>query len=137
MDPAGHTLGFEPEARHVEIQVDGVAIATSDRALIVRETGLPARHYLPRDDVRLDISTPSPTATACPFKGQAVYFHFDVDGTEHRDLAWSYERPINGAEPLTELICFFDERVDVLVEGELQARPETAWSPSTLNDPTS
>lgn len=129
MDPAGHTLEITAQPRHVEIAVDGVTIAASDRALVMQETGLPPRHYLPSDDVRLELTGESPTATACPFKGQASYLHFAVDGVEHRDLAWTYERPINGVEQIAGLICFFDERVDLTLDGELQPRPETAWSP--------
>lgn len=129
MDPAGHTLDFTPQPRRIEIVVDGVTLATSDQALVVQETGLPPRHYLPRDDVRLDLTTESPTATACPFKGQASYLHFVVDGVERRDLAWSYERPINGVEQIAGLVCFFDEQVDVILDGELQDRPATVWSP--------
>ncbi len=131
MDPAGHTLDFTPQPQRVEIAVDGVTIASSNRAIVMHETGLPPRHYLPPDDVRLELTAASPTATACPFKGQASYLHFVIDGTEHRDLAWSYERPINGVEQITGLVCFFDERVDVMLDGELQPRPQTAWSPTT------
>jgi uncharacterized protein (DUF427 family) len=44
------------------------------------------------------------------------------------DLAWSYHEPLRDAEPVRDRIAFFDERVDVVVDGERRQRPVTAWS---------
>lgn len=96
----------------------------------MHETGLPPRHYVPLDDVRADHLHPTETETVCPFKGRASYWTAEIDGTAHRDLAWTYARPIDGAERIAGLVCFFDERVDVVVDGEPRERPVTAWSVS-------
>jgi uncharacterized protein (DUF427 family) len=128
MDAKGHQITLRDEPRHVEIVVDGVTLASSTRTVVLEETGLPPRHYFPRDDVRVDLAAPTDTSTHCPFKGQASYLTFTSNGHEHGDLAWSYETPIAGMERIGGLVCFFDERVHLTVDGEKRDRPRTQWS---------
>ncbi|HEY8216463.1 MAG TPA: DUF427 domain-containing protein [Acidimicrobiia bacterium] len=125
----GHRIELSEEARRVEVVVDGVVVASSTRAIVLVETGLPARHYLPRDDVRMELLSATPTETVCPFKGSASYWTVGVGDAEHRDLAWSYESPIDGMEAIAERICFYAERADHVVDGEVVDRPVTPWSP--------
>jgi uncharacterized protein (DUF427 family) len=127
----GHAIELHDEPRRVSVSVDGVEVAASQRAVTLLETGLPARHYFPREDVRMDLLEPTPTETACPFKGQASYFTLRVGDTVHRDIAWSYEDPIAGMEGISGRVSFFTERADVSIEGDAQARPVTVWSPKT------
>jgi uncharacterized protein (DUF427 family) len=54
--------------------------------------------------------------TTCPFKGSASYWSLVVDGATHDAIAWTYERPIPGAEDIAGLVCFYNERVDLVVE---------------------
>jgi len=124
----GHSLDLRDEPRRVTVSIDGVTVAESTRAVALHETGLPVRHYFPRDDVQLDLLEATLTETVCPFKGQASYWTVRVGDAEHRDLAWSYEQPIAGVERITELICFYAERTDVTIDGEPVERPETPWS---------
>jgi uncharacterized protein (DUF427 family) len=98
--------------------------------VVLHETGLPPRHYVPAGDVRTEHLRATETETVCPFKGRAGYWTVELDGTTHRDLAWTYATPIDGMERITDLICFYDERVDVHVDGERRERPVTAWSVS-------
>ena len=128
MDAKGHTITLRDEPGRVEVVVDGVTMASSTRTVVLEETGLPPRHYFPREDVRVDLATPTETSTHCPFKGQASYLMFTSAGHEHRDLAWSYESPIDGMERIRDLVCFFDERVDLTIAGEPRGRPQTQWS---------
>jgi uncharacterized protein (DUF427 family) len=111
-------------SRHVRIELDGELLAESSRPMLLFETFLPARFYLPRQDVavRLEISD---TVTYCAYKGRASYFSLP-DGP--RDVAWTYHEPLHDAEPVRDRICFFDERVDVIVDGERRDRPVTPWS---------
>ena len=44
------------------------------------------------------------------------------------DVAWSYEDPHNYATLVKDMICFFNERVDVSIDGERLARPRSPWS---------
>jgi uncharacterized protein (DUF427 family) len=118
-----HRVDVRHSSRHVRVERDGLVLAESTRPVLVFETSLPVRNYLPRADVRLDLLEPSPTRTACAYKGVASYLA--RGGT---DLAWSYEAPLPDAGELAGLVCFFDERVDVTVDGVERGRPVTPWS---------
>lgn len=108
--------------------VDGVTVASSTRTVTLEETGLPVRYYFPRDDVRMEHLDATPTETVCPFKGQASYWTVRVGSDEHRDLAWSYEQPIDGVERIAGHVCFYAEHADHVLDGELQERPTSPWS---------
>ncbi len=115
-------------SRHVQVVMAGEAVADSHRPSLLFETGLPTRYYLPRSDVRMDLLTPSPTTSRCPYKGVARYWSVMVDGRPV-DIAWSYPAPIPECSKIEALVCFFDERVDMMiVDGVAQPRPTTAWS---------
>jgi uncharacterized protein (DUF427 family) len=118
-----HRVDIRHSSRHVCVERDGQLLAESTRPVLVFETSLPVRTYLPRADVRLDLLEPSPTRTACAYKGVASYL-----ARGGNDLAWSYEAPLPDAGELAGLVCFFDERVDVTVDGVSRPRPVTPWS---------
>jgi uncharacterized protein (DUF427 family) len=124
----GHTITITPSNQHVEIIVKGEKVAESDRPVLLDETGLPTRFYLPREDVRADVLRPSNSETHCPFKGQASYWSVDAGGDVFADLVWTYEHPIPKAEGIAGLLCFYNERVDIRVDGRLQERPHTPFS---------
>ena len=115
-------------SRHVEVQIDGVTVADSHQPRLLFETGLPVRYYLPKTDVRLELLTPSETHTACPYKGTASYWSVDVDGIHHRDIVWGYPAPTLESIQIAGYLCFYNERVDLIVDGELQDRPRTIFS---------
>jgi uncharacterized protein (DUF427 family) len=115
-------------SRLVEIRVGGETVARSIRPLLLFETHLPTRYYLPFEDVRRDLLEPSARRTGCPYKGQAVYWSARAGGRVLDDLAWSYPDPIPEMPRIRGLIAFFDERVDLAVDGERQERPRTVWS---------
>jgi len=124
----GHALQLRDEPRRVEVVVDGVTVASSTHTVALEETGLPVRYYFPRDDVKMQHLDATPTETVCPFKGQASYWTVNAAGDEHRDLAWSYEQPIDGVERIAGRVCFYAEHADHLVDGEAQERPTSPWS---------
>jgi uncharacterized protein (DUF427 family) len=97
--------------------------------VLLEETGLPTRYYLPQEHVRTDLLTATTRETTCPFKGEASYWSLRLGDDVHENLVWSYESPIPDADGITGLMCFFNERVDVVVDGEKQPRPETPYSP--------
>ncbi|GAA3148632.1 MULTISPECIES: DUF427 domain-containing protein [Nonomuraea] len=111
-------------SRHVRIEVDGVTVADSHSPRLLFETGLPTRYYLPKTDVRLDLLEPTGTVTHCPYKGTAEYW--SVNGKE--DLAWSYRTPLPESEKVAGLVAFYDEKLDVYVDGVLQDRPKTKFA---------
>jgi len=115
-------------SRHVVVAIDGEVLADTVRPRLLFETGLPTRYYIPKADVRMDLLTPTDTSTQCPYKGVAEYWSARVGDEEHDDIAWSYPFPIPECPKIEGLVCFFNERTDITVDGELQPRPRTAWS---------
>ncbi len=116
-----------PTSRHVRVLVDGQVVADSHRASILFETGLPPRYYLPKTDVRMDLLAPTVTSTACPYKGFAQYWDVTVGDTTHHDLAWGYRTPLPESAGITGLICFYNEKVDIEIDGETLERPHTKF----------
>lgn len=115
-------IRIEAATTQVRIEVDGVVVAESGKPRVLFEKGLRPRYYLPVDDVRMDLLTPTSTRTSCPYKGAAEYWSVTVNGTTHPDLVWSYPNPIPQSEDIAGLLCFYDEKVDVYLDGELQPR---------------
>ncbi|OBK76710.1 DUF427 domain-containing protein [Mycobacterium sp. 1274761.0] len=111
-------------SRHVRIEYDGTVLAESSRPMLLFETLLPVRFYLPRDDVVVALES-SDTVSYCAYKGRASYL--SVPGGP-RDVAWTYREPLHDALQVRDRVCFFDERVDVFVDGALRERPVTPWS---------
>jgi uncharacterized protein (DUF427 family) len=116
-------------SRHVEIRVNGETIADTTNPILLFETGLPTRYYIPKLDVRLELLRPSARTTACPYKGVANYFSVAVpDAGFVEDIAWVYPAPIPQIPTIQNHLSFFNEHVDVMVDGVLQDRPTTTWS---------
>jgi uncharacterized protein (DUF427 family) len=113
--------------RHVRVVIAGEVIAESRRPSLLFETSLPTRYYLPREDVRMDLLETTATTTRCPYKGKAVYWSARVADRLVPDVVWSYPDPIPECPKIKGLLCFFNERVDLYVDGALQARPKTPW----------
>jgi uncharacterized protein (DUF427 family) len=122
-----HRIDVLPSSRQVQLELDGAVLADSSRPALLFETMLPARYYLPRADVAAEL-IPSDTKTWCAYKGQASYFSVSVGGRLVPDIAWSYTDPRHDAVQVRDLIAFFDERIDVIGDGERRPRPVTPWS---------
>lgn len=123
-----HRVDARHSTRRVRVEVDGIVLADSDRPTIVFETGLPARFYLPLEDVSMEHFQESQSTTICPYKGQASYWSAMVKGETYRNLVWAYADPLSQMKKIEGLVCFFNEKVDLFVDGELQERPKTPWS---------
>jgi uncharacterized protein (DUF427 family) len=117
-------------SRRVEVFVAGERVASTIRPLLLFETHLPTRFYLPADDVWTELFEPSDLVTSCPYKGTARYWSVRVGDTLEPDLVWSYPDPIAEIPTIKDLICFFNERVDLVVDGVALDRPVTPWSRS-------
>ena len=117
---AAHAVGAHRITTHactgtVRVTKDGELLAESKQAVALEETGLPTRYYLPREDVRTDLLTPSDTTSHCPFKGDATYF--SAPGA--KDAFWVYEEPSEeDALPVARMLAPWPGRVDVTVDGE-------------------
>ncbi|WNV88885.1 DUF427 domain-containing protein [Umezawaea sp. Da 62-37] len=113
-------------SRAVRIEVDGVVVAESSAPVMVFETGLPTRYYLSRTDVDFRVLTRTATVTACPYKGTTTdYWSVTTPAGTHQDLAWSYSFPTKELLPIAGLVAFYNEEVDVVLDGVRQERPVT------------
>jgi uncharacterized protein (DUF427 family) len=121
-------LDILPSSRHVRIEVDGVTVAESSNPTLLFETGLPVRYYLPKTHVRLDLLTHTDSESHCPYKGQAEYWSVRTGDAVHEDIAWSYPTPLPESLGVAGHIAFYDEKVDVFVDGVRQERPHTKFS---------
>jgi uncharacterized protein (DUF427 family) len=111
----------------VRVELDGVTVADSPRPHILFETGLPPRYYLPLPDVRMDLLRPSDTSSHCPYKGTASYWSVDTGHRVHQDVVWMYRTPLPESQKIAGLACFYNEKVDLYVDGELVRRPHTKF----------
>jgi uncharacterized protein (DUF427 family) len=117
-----------PSSRHVRIEVGGVTVAESAKPTLLFETGLPVRYYLPKTHVRMDLLTATDTVSHCPYKGQAEWWSVRSGEDVHEDLAWSYRTPLPESQKIAGLVAFYNEKVDIYVDGVLQERPVTKFS---------
>jgi uncharacterized protein (DUF427 family) len=124
-----HRIDVRRSSRSVVVQHEGTVLAESTRPRLLFETNLPVRSYLPREDVRLDLLLPSDTWTSCAYKGTTSSY-WAVERPDGRvvDVAWSYEHPLPDMDGIAGLVAFFDERVDVVLDGVRRERPSTPWS---------
>jgi uncharacterized protein (DUF427 family) len=119
-----HRIDARRTSRHIRVSIGGEVAADTRRAVALFETGLPTRWYIPRDDVLVELSRNGGHRTTCAYKGHAT--HWDAAGEQA--TAWSYELPLNDAMPVRSMVAFYNERVDIEVDGEPEERPRTQWS---------
>ena len=115
-------------SRHIQVDVGGTTVAESTSPRLLFETGLPVRHYLPKPHVRMDLLLPTDTVSHCPYKGQAEWWSVQAKDGLHEDLAWSYRAPLPESQKIASFVCFYDEKVDIYIDGELQERPVTKFT---------
>lgn len=119
-------------SRHVQIILNGVMVADSRRPVIVFETGVPVRYYLPKEDIRQELFEESPLHTSCPYKGTASYLSANIVGQSYENIVWSYPNPIPEIPKIAGLYSFYNERVDaVYVDGVKET--EQKWRRSILD----
>jgi uncharacterized protein (DUF427 family) len=119
-----HRIEIVHSSRSVRVERGGELLAASSRPYLLLEAPLPVRYYLPPEDVSEGILQPSSTQTLCAYKGQARYWSL----RDEDDIAWSYPEPLREAAEVTDRIAFFNERVDLIVNGTRVDRPVTPWS---------
>ena len=120
-----HRIDIRQSSRSIRIELGGTVLAETSEPTLLFETHLPMRFYLPRRDLVLEPRA-SATRTVCAYKGEASHWSFDLPGSD--DIAWTYEEPLVDAAQIRGLVAFYDEQVDVLLDGEPRERPQTQWS---------
>jgi uncharacterized protein (DUF427 family) len=115
--------------RSIEIERDGIVLAEAGSSVMLFETGLPTRYYVSRTDVDFSHLVRTDTVTACPYKGQTSDYWAFRDGDKLiPDLAWSYDFPTAALTPIAGMIAFYNERVDIVLDGIALARPESPFT---------
>lgn len=122
-----HRIDCLRSSRHVVVSSGTQVLADTRRATILLESMLPPRYYVPREDVRMDALEPSRRRSVCAYKGQASYWS-SMGDQPVADVAWTYEDPLQDAAPVRDLVSFFTERLDLVVDGVEVQRPVTPWS---------
>jgi uncharacterized protein (DUF427 family) len=117
-----------PSSRQVRVEIDGVTVADSHSPRLLFETGLPPRYYLPKTHVRMDLLRPTKTVTHCPYKGTARYWAVQAGDQSYADYAWSYPTPLPECQKVAGLVAFYNEKLDIYVDGLLQERPKSPFS---------
>ena len=109
--------------RHVQVELDGVLLAETEAPALLFETGLPTRYYIDRTDVLFEHLEPSDTSSVCPYKGvTSQYWSVRVGDELHADLAWSYQSPFPAVAAMAGMIAFYNEKVDITLDGRMLAR---------------
>ena len=115
-------------SRNIRVEVDGVTVAESDQPRILFETGLPARYYLPKTDVLFEFLTATDLSTVCRYKGTSRYWSINTTGDVHDNLAWGYDAPVRESQPIAGYVAFYNEKLDIYVDGVLEEKPKTVFS---------
>ena len=108
-----HPITVTPAGRRVVVTVADTVVADSRAALSLQEASYPAVLYIPREDIRDELLTPSATESYCPYKGEASYWSLDADGADVPDLAWSYEKPYEAVSEITGHLAFYPDKASV------------------------
>lgn len=113
-----HRVDALTSSRHVRVRAGGEVVAETRRPVLLFETSLPVRCYIPREDVRMELLEPSPTRSRCPYKGKASgYWHVRAGATRVDDAGWVYDEPLPAAVLIAGRIAFYSEKVEVEVDG--------------------
>ncbi|EPQ54382.1 hypothetical protein GLOTRDRAFT_130731 [Gloeophyllum trabeum ATCC 11539] len=127
-DPYKVRIDVLPSSRHVRVEVEGVEVANSQQPRLLFETGLITRYYIPRSDCRMDLLEPSELTTHCPYKGDANYFNVRLpNGKLVENVVWYYDSPYAECADVKGCLAFYDEKLDVWLDGEKQPRPKTPF----------
>ena len=115
-------------SRHITVAVGGVVLADSHRPVLLFETDLPTRYYLPRDDVSFDALTSSANSSLCPYKGEADQYWSVIGQPDANNVAWSYSAPLPAVGKIAGRVAFYNELVDITLDGVIMDRPVSPFS---------
>jgi uncharacterized protein (DUF427 family) len=112
-----HRVDVRRSSRHVRVLAnDGTVLAETTRPLLLSETGLPNRFYIPAEDVRQDLLEPTDTHTHCPYKGTASYWSVAKDGGKLTDAVWSYPQAEGDSAAISGYLSFLHDDLTVEVD---------------------
>lgn len=120
-----HPITIEHNPNRVVVTVASRVVADTRDALILREAGYPAVHYVPRKDVDMALLERSEHATYCPYKGDCSYFSVPIGGPHSKNAVWTYEAPYPAVSLIKDHLAFYRDRVDTIEERLGDSDPST------------
>jgi len=111
-----------PSTKHIVVKINDVVVAESSSPLLLFETGLRTRYYLPKTSVNFELLEPSDSVTSCPYKGEANYYSIIIDGKEYKDHVWWYKYPTPESLAIAGKVSFYNEKVDIYIDGEKEKK---------------
>ena len=120
-----HRVDVMESTRRVRVVINGETVAETSEPRLLFETHHPTRFYIPPQDVHLEFFSATDKHTRCPYKGQASYWTAKVGDVEMPDIVWSYPNPIIECPRIAGYLSFYNEQVDIYVDGEIERRPSS------------
>ena len=77
-------------------------LAESGETIIIE-----GNHYFPTDSIKREYFQDSDSHTTCPWKGEASYYHINVNGEVNNDGAWYYPEPKEAAKEIRNYVAFW------------------------------
>lgn len=111
-----HPISIDPNPRRVRVLLGDTVIADTTRALTLREATLPAVHYIPREDARMELLERTTHSSHCPFKGDAAYYSIAAGDRRADNAVWTYEHPFPAVTAIEGHLAFYPNRVDAILE---------------------
>jgi uncharacterized protein (DUF427 family) len=108
-----HPITISTNPRRVRVSADGVVIAETTAALMLKEASYPAVNYVPRKDANMSLLKRTERVTHCPYKGDANYFSIVADGKTIADAIWTYEAPFPAMEQISGHLAFYPDKVKI------------------------
>ena len=108
-----HPITITPHPRQVRVRFQDHVIAASDGVLALKEADYPLVFYFPRADVETGFISKTARQTHCPYKGDASYFTFYMNGDMLENAVWSYETPYPAMEAIKEMLAFYPDKFEI------------------------
>jgi adenylate cyclase len=116
--PDEYRISYEALTGNLQVVIDGIVVANSDRVMILHESYLTPSFYFPREDVDFSLLKRGQKRTFCPFKGTATHWHLQSPTSLRENIAWSYDRPLDAGKDVDGYICFYNNQVDEWIGSE-------------------
>ncbi|KAI9825008.1 MAG: hypothetical protein M1819_006519 [Sarea resinae] len=115
-----------PSTRHIRVQIDGQTIAESSACRFLFETGLPVRYYMPQTSVRISI-IPESLRLSITETWAKGYYTVRVGSKDYRDVIWYYRYPTQESLQVAGYVCFYNEKVDIFIDGVKEQQPRSKF----------
>ena len=111
-----HAISIEKNPNRLKVTFNGMVIADTRQALVLKEGPLPPANYIPREDVSMSYLQRTDHSTHCPFKGDASYFSVNANGRLVDNAVWTYETPIESVAQIKNHLVFYPDKMDNIEE---------------------